>query len=247
MKTSTSTRPPAEPVAFNAEPTVSGRGICHSFGEGELKKQILFDVRREHLPRRSRPPYRPLRQRQDDAADAHRRPARRARRTTVRPRATNSTAPHARNWSTFAARLASFFRPTTCCRFSAYARTWNWYSSSTPTFPSTRRPSVPPRCCNSSASATGSTTCPRNSPAARSNASPSPAPLVAGPKLILADEPTAALDGKSGRAVVDLLQSLAREQGCPRADGHPRQPGARRRRPGDPHGRWANCGKWNRR
>ena len=39
--------------------------------------------------------------------------------------------------------------------------------------------------------------------------------LVAGPKLILADEPTAALDGKSGRAVVDLLQSLAREQGCP--------------------------------
>lgn len=39
--------------------------------------------------------------------------------------------------------------------------------------------------------------------------------LVAGPQLILADEPTAALDGKSGRAVVDLLQSLAREQGCP--------------------------------
>ena len=39
--------------------------------------------------------------------------------------------------------------------------------------------------------------------------------LVAGPELILADEPTAALDGKSGRAVVDLLQSLARERGCP--------------------------------
>ena len=39
--------------------------------------------------------------------------------------------------------------------------------------------------------------------------------LVGGPQLILADEPTAALDGKSGRAVVELLQSLAREQGCP--------------------------------
>jgi putative ABC transport system ATP-binding protein len=39
--------------------------------------------------------------------------------------------------------------------------------------------------------------------------------LAGGPQLILADEPTAALDGKSGRAVVDLLQSLAREQGCP--------------------------------
>src|SRR5207244_13079108 len=32
------------------------------------------------------------------------------------------------------------------------------------------------------------------------------------PKLILADEPTAALDEKSGRDVVNLLQTLAREQ-----------------------------------
>jgi putative ABC transport system ATP-binding protein len=39
--------------------------------------------------------------------------------------------------------------------------------------------------------------------------------LVADPKLILADEPTAALDSQSGRDVVDLLQSLARRQGCP--------------------------------
>ena len=37
--------------------------------------------------------------------------------------------------------------------------------------------------------------------------------LAAQPKLILADEPTAALDGKSGRNVVDILQKLAREQG----------------------------------
>ncbi len=33
------------------------------------------------------------------------------------------------------------------------------------------------------------------------------------PKLVLADEPTAALDGKSGREVVTLFQDLAREQG----------------------------------
>ncbi|MEG4044539.1 DevA family ABC transporter ATP-binding protein [Microcoleus sp. Pol17_C1] len=38
--------------------------------------------------------------------------------------------------------------------------------------------------------------------------------LVSGPRFVLADEPTAALDSKSGRAVVDLMQSLAREQGC---------------------------------
>lgn len=38
--------------------------------------------------------------------------------------------------------------------------------------------------------------------------------LAANPKLVLADEPTAALDSKSGRNVVDILQRLAREQGC---------------------------------
>lgn len=37
--------------------------------------------------------------------------------------------------------------------------------------------------------------------------------LAAYPKLILADEPTAALDSKSGRNIVDILQRLAREQG----------------------------------
>ena len=36
--------------------------------------------------------------------------------------------------------------------------------------------------------------------------------LVAQPRIILADEPTASLDKKSGRDVVDLMQSLAREQ-----------------------------------
>jgi putative ABC transport system ATP-binding protein len=38
--------------------------------------------------------------------------------------------------------------------------------------------------------------------------------LVSQPKIILADEPTAALDKKSGRAVVELMQKLAKEQGC---------------------------------
>ncbi|WYL93511.1 MAG: DevA family ABC transporter ATP-binding protein [Gloeotrichia echinulata IR180] len=38
--------------------------------------------------------------------------------------------------------------------------------------------------------------------------------LVGQPKLILADEPTAALDKQSGRDVVEILQSLAKEQHC---------------------------------
>ncbi len=38
--------------------------------------------------------------------------------------------------------------------------------------------------------------------------------LVGQPKLILADEPTAALDKQSGRDVVEILQRLAKEQGC---------------------------------
>lgn len=37
--------------------------------------------------------------------------------------------------------------------------------------------------------------------------------LVNHPKLVLADEPTAALDKKSGRDVVELMQRLAKEQG----------------------------------
>ena len=38
--------------------------------------------------------------------------------------------------------------------------------------------------------------------------------LASRPKMVLADEPTAALDSKSGRDVVELMQQLAREQGC---------------------------------
>jgi putative ABC transport system ATP-binding protein len=38
--------------------------------------------------------------------------------------------------------------------------------------------------------------------------------LVHKPKLVLADEPTAALDEQSGREVVTLFQELARDEGC---------------------------------
>lgn len=38
--------------------------------------------------------------------------------------------------------------------------------------------------------------------------------LVHSPKLVLADEPTAALDEHSGREVVTLFQELARDEGC---------------------------------
>jgi putative ABC transport system ATP-binding protein len=38
--------------------------------------------------------------------------------------------------------------------------------------------------------------------------------LVSSPKLILADEPTAALDSKSGRDVVNLMRQLAQQKNC---------------------------------
>lgn len=38
--------------------------------------------------------------------------------------------------------------------------------------------------------------------------------MVSQPKIILADEPTAALDKKSGRDVVEIMEKLARDQGC---------------------------------
>jgi putative ABC transport system ATP-binding protein len=38
--------------------------------------------------------------------------------------------------------------------------------------------------------------------------------LVSQPKIVLADEPTAALDKKSGREVVELMQTLTKQRGC---------------------------------
>ena len=38
--------------------------------------------------------------------------------------------------------------------------------------------------------------------------------LVSHPQIVLADEPTAALDKQSGREVVNIMQKLAKEQGC---------------------------------
>lgn len=38
--------------------------------------------------------------------------------------------------------------------------------------------------------------------------------LVHHPKLLLADEPTSSLDSQSGRNVVEIIQKLAREEGC---------------------------------
>ncbi|MDY6899009.1 MAG: DevA family ABC transporter ATP-binding protein [Cyanobacteriota bacterium] len=38
--------------------------------------------------------------------------------------------------------------------------------------------------------------------------------LASSPKIVLADEPTAALDKKSGRDVVEIMYKLAKEQGC---------------------------------
>ncbi len=38
--------------------------------------------------------------------------------------------------------------------------------------------------------------------------------LAGKPRLILADEPTAALDSQRGRAIIELLRKLAKEEGC---------------------------------
>jgi putative ABC transport system ATP-binding protein len=62
--------------------------------------------------------------------------------------------------------------------------------------------------------------------------------LVNRPKLILADEPTAALDKDSSRIVVNLLKELTtQEGGMHRRDGHPRQPHSGAGRPHREYGR----------
>ena len=54
-----------------------------------------------------------------------------------------------------------------------------------------------------------STPSPASSPAARSSASPSPAPL--NPEVLLFDEPTSALDPEMVGEVLTVMQSLANE------------------------------------
>ena len=56
--------------------------------------------------------------------------------------------------------------------------------------------------------ATASSTNLPNSPAASNNASPSPAPLVNDPRIILADEPTGNLDLNTGKQIIALLKQM---------------------------------------
>ena len=53
--------------------------------------------------------------------------------------------------------------------------------------------------------------CPRNSPVASSNGSPSRAGLVNRPPVLLADEPTAPLDSERAMAVIRILNDMARK------------------------------------
>ena len=64
--------------------------------------------------------------------------------------------------------------------------------------------------------------------------------LVNRPKIILADEPTAALDKDSGRIVVNMLKAHGKEQGRDHHSGHARQPHPRHRRPHCDLGGWAD-------
>ena len=79
------------------------------------------------------------------------------------------------------------------------------------------------RARESSASPIGQGTIPTSSRAASASGSPSPAPWSANARLLLADEPSGALDSKNGEAVmqliVDGLQARRR-----RRRGHPRRP-----------------------
>ena len=55
------------------------------------------------------------------------------------------------------------------------------------------------------------------------------------PRLVLADEPTAALDKQNGHECVKLMREVARAQGCPDPDRHPRPAHAGHRRPHPAH------------
>ncbi len=62
--------------------------------------------------------------------------------------------------------------------------------------------------------------------------------IASSPSIVLADEPTAALDGENGHAVMALLARIAKEQTPQRSGGDARPAHAELRRPRRAHRRW---------
>ncbi len=65
--------------------------------------------------------------------------------------------------------------------------------------------------------------------------------LAGSPAVILADEPTAALDSENGKAVMELLAEVAQGSDAGRSGRHPRPPHARLCRPHHSNRRRAHC------
>ena len=59
--------------------------------------------------------------------------------------------------------------------------------------------------------------------------------VVGDPSVILADEPTAALDSENGKAIMGILAAIAKDPGPRRSGGHPRSAAGAVRRPDRPY------------